>query len=243
MAETVRLGALAGEHGSSPSLTAYLSYPDGEGPWPGVVVIHEAFGLTDVMRRATDRVAALGYLAMAPDLFSRGSMPRCIVATFRALSAGEGDAFADLAAARAALLADERCTGKVGVLGFCLGGGFALVLANQGYAASAVNYGRLPADLDTALDQACPMIGSYGGRDRSLTGVADTLRDTLQRKGVPHDVKEYPEAGHSFLSDAADAPWFIRPVSKAILHAGPEPASAADAWDRIGAFFGEHLAG
>ena len=241
MAETVDLGQLAGEHASSPTLTAYLAHPEGEGPWPGVVVIHEAFGLTDVMRRATDRVAALGYLAMAPDLFTRGSMPRCVVATFRALSAGEGPAFGDLAAARAALLADPRCSGSVGVLGFCMGGGFALVLASRGYAVSAVNYGALPADLDAALDAACPMVASYGGRDRSLTGAAGTLRETLQRKGIPNDVKEYPEAGHSFLNDADDVPWFVRPISKAVLHAGPEPTSAADAWQRIEAFFAAHL--
>ena len=241
MGDTVDLGPMAPTHGGSSTLTAYVAQPDGPGPWPGVVVVHEAFGLTDTMRRATDTVAAMGYLAIAPDLFTRGSMPRCLLATFRALSAGRGDAFGDLAAARAALLADRRCTGTVGVLGFCMGGGFALVLAGRGYAASSVNYGRLPGDLDAALEGACPIVASYGGRDRSLTGAADTLRDALERRGVPHDVKEYPEAGHSFLNDADDSPWFIRPVTGRFLHAGPEPASAADAWNRIEAFFAEHL--
>ena len=241
MTETVDLGHLAGEHHSSPTLTAYLAHPAGEGPWPGVVVIHEAFGLTDTMRRGADRVASLGYLAMAPDLFTRGSMPRCIRSTMRALGRGEGDAFGDLAAARAALLADPRCSGAVGVLGFCMGGGFALLLANRGYGASSVNYGMLPDDLDEALEGACPIVGSYGGRDRYLAGAADRLRDTLQRKGVANDVKEYPEAGHSFLSDADDSPWFLRPVVGKVLHGGPEPGSAEDAWERIAAFFEAHL--
>ncbi len=242
MTQTLDLGYLAGEHGSSATLTAYLAEPSGEGPWPGVVVIHEAFGLTDTMRRAADRVAALGYLALAPDLYSRGSMPRCIRSTMRALRRGEGDAFGDLAAARAGLLADARCSGAVAVLGFCMGGGFALLLANRGYRASAVNYGMLPDELDEALEGACPIVASYGGRDRYLAGAADRLRDTLLRRGVPNDVKEYPDAGHSFLNDVDDSPWFLRPVVGTVLHGGPVPASAEDAWKRIGAFFATHLA-
>ena len=60
-------------------------------------------------------------------------------------------------------------------------------------------------------------------------------------RGVPHDVKEYPAAGHSFLNDEANAPWYLAPMSWLVLHAGPEPASAEDAWGRIEVFLEQHL--
>jgi carboxymethylenebutenolidase len=78
-------------------LPAHLAVPEGEGPWPGVVVIHDALGLTSDIKRITDRVAAAGYLAMAPALFRRGFPPRCVVSTLRALSAGSGRAVDDVA--------------------------------------------------------------------------------------------------------------------------------------------------
>jgi carboxymethylenebutenolidase len=235
--------ALAGGRPTGRERAAYLAVPEGSGPWPGVVVLHEAFGLDDVARRHTDRLAGMGYLALAPDLFTRGSRPSCLVATFRALRSGRGEAFTDIAAARATLLADPRCTGSVGVIGFCMGGGFALLLANRGYAAASVNYGQPPDDLGGVLAGACPVVASYGGRDRALRGAAARLEEVLTEEQVPHDVVEYPTAGHSFLNDRDNAPWYVRPVSRLVLHAGPEPTAAAHAWGRIERFFGEHLGG
>ncbi|HYN30084.1 MAG TPA: dienelactone hydrolase family protein [Dermatophilaceae bacterium] len=233
--------ALSGGRPPGREHAAYLAVPDAPGPRPGVVVLHEAFGLDDVARRHTDRLARMGYLALAPDLFTRGSRASCLVSTFRALRSGRGEAFTDIAAARAALVADERCTGSVGVIGFCMGGGFALLLANRGYAVVSVNYGQPPADLEAALEGACPVVASYGGRDRGLRGAAARLEEALTAKGVPHDVVEYPTAGHSFLNDRDNAPWYLGPVSRFVLHAGPEPAAAAHAWGRIEAFLGAHL--
>jgi carboxymethylenebutenolidase len=225
----------------SHTLRGVLAVPSGDGPWPGVVLVHEAFGVTDVMRRQADRIASAGYLALMPDLFTEGGARKCLFATFRALSAGEGRAFVDIESARRSLVAREDCTGQVGVLGFCMGGGFALVVAARGFAAASVNYGTLPKHLDDALEGACPVVGSYGGRDRSLRGAAATLETALSELGVRHDVKEYPHAGHSFLNDAQTGPRALRPVSKLILGAGPNPEAAADAWQRIEAFFAEHL--
>lgn len=220
---------------------AYLAAPTGEGPWPGMVLVHEAFGLDDVMRRSADRVAAMGHLVLAPDLLSRGRRSACLKATFAALRRGSGPAFDDIEAARAALLADPRCSGRVGVIGFCMGGAFALVLAGRpGWDTSVVNYGMLP-DSPDVLDDACPVVASYGGRDRSLRGAAAKLDAALADRGVPHDVREYPAAGHSFLNDADNAPWWLAPVSRMALHAGPEPVSAAHAWGRIERFLHEHL--
>jgi carboxymethylenebutenolidase len=234
--------ALLDVPGRSPWLSGYLARPQGSGPWPGIVVIHEAFGVDDVMRRATDRLAAAGYLAVLPDLFTQGRKLPCMVSTMRALRAGQGQAFADLEATRQWLLAQPDCTGRVGVVGFCMGGGFALLLAGQGYDAASVNYGMLPADLDAALDGACPVVASYGGRDRSQRGAADRLEAALQQAGIPHDVKEYPGAGHSFLNDAANGPRPLRPMMR-VMGVGPEPVAAQDAWARIEAFFAAHLAG
>jgi carboxymethylenebutenolidase len=98
---------------------AHLAVPPvGDGPWPGVVVLHESFGLNDDIRQQADRLAAAGYLALAPDLYSAGGAWRCIRATFRALTAGHGKAFDDIEAARTWLAAREDCTGRVGVIGF-----------------------------------------------------------------------------------------------------------------------------
>ena len=87
---------------------------------------------------------------------------------------------------------------------------------------------------------ACPVVASYGGKDKALAGSAAKLEAQLTRLGVEHDVKEYPQAGHAFLNDAETGPWFVRPILK-VTGAGPEPASAADAWRRIEEFFARHL--
>jgi carboxymethylenebutenolidase len=229
--------------GGSKGLTGVLAVPDGRGPWPGVVLVHEAYGVNEVMRRQVAHVASLGYLALMPDLYSQGGARRCLAATFRALRSGEGRALVDIESARSLLAARDDSTGKVGVLGFCMGGGFALLAASgHGFDASSSNYGVLPRDLDDDLRGACPIVGSYGGRDGSLRGATAKLEDSLTRLGVVHDLKEYPAAGHSFLNDEESGPAAVRLLTKRILHAGPEPASAADAWRRIDAFFREHLA-
>ncbi len=218
---------------------AHLFRPVGHGPWPGVVVLHEAFGLTDDIREVAGRFAAAGYLALAPDLYSDGGARRCLVATFRALSAGRGKALTDIEAARSFLAENEDCTGKVGVVGFCMGGGFALLTAGRGFDAAAPNYGVLPGDLDGALERACPVVASYGAKDRPLRGAAATLDAALERHGVVHDVKEYRDAGHSFFNRHGLGP--LGPVLR-VAGVGFHEPSAEDGWRRILAFFDAHLA-
>jgi carboxymethylenebutenolidase len=214
--------------------------PSGAGPWPGVVMLHEVFGIDEVLLRQAHRLASAGYLVLAPDLFSEGSKLRCIVRAFRAITAEQGRPFELIEAGRQQLRGDSRCTGQVGIIGFCMGGGFALLVASRGFDASSVNYGMIGKDLDASLRGACPVIGSYGGKDKQLAGEVPRLEDALSRLGVPHDLKVYPTAGHSFLNDAPNGPRLMRPFAK-LAHVGPDPDAARDAWVRIEAFFREHL--
>lgn len=233
---------IASEPGSPDSeIDGYLAVPPtGDGPWPAVVVVQDAFGLGGAIRAHADRLAAAGYLAVAPDLYSRGGMLRCVQQTFRSMTTRSGQAYEDIEAARRFALERRDCSGKVGVIGFCMGGGFALGLVDRGFDVSAPNYGQLPRDLDRLFERACPVVASYGGRDRTLRGTAATLEAELSARGIPHDVKEYPDAGHGFMErhNLGPAIHLMRVAGLGYHH-----DSAEDAWGRILRFFGEHLAG
>jgi len=223
------------------NLDAYLSVPSGSGPAPGVVVLHEAFGLNDDIRAHADHLAGAGYVALAPDLYTRGGAVRCLAGTMLSMSRGHGRAFDDIEASRAWLAGHARCSGKVGVIGFCMGGGFAIACAPRGgFDAAAPNYGMVPRNAARALAGACPIVGSYGGRDWMLRGHAARLEDALSGLGIPHDVKEYPEATHSFLSHHEGG---VAATMDKVSGIRFSPEEADDAWARILGFFGHHLAG
>ena len=226
--------------GGSQPLRAILETPTTPGPWPGVVMIHEAFGLEEVMQRQTKRLAAAGFLTLAVDLYSAGGAKRCLVPTMTSMLRGHGKAFTDIEVARSWLVESRDCTGKIGVIGFCMGGGFAMVSAGD-FDAASVNYGQLPRKLDEAVVDACPIVGSFGGKDFSLRGAAAKLETALSNAGIENDVKEYPTAGHAFLNDAEAGPKVLRPLER-ILGIGPDPVAAQDAWKRIDSFFERHLA-
>ncbi|MFD6512190.1 dienelactone hydrolase family protein [Rhodococcus sp. NPDC060176] len=229
--------------GGSQPLRAILetpTTPTTPGPWPGVVMIHEAFGLEEVMQRQAKRLAAAGFLTLAVDLYSAGGAKRCLVPTMTSMLRGHGKAFTDIEVARSWLVESPDCTGKIGVIGFCMGGGFAMVSAGD-FDAASVNYGQLPRKLDEAVVDACPIVGSFGGKDFSLRGAAAKLETALSNAGIENDVKEYPTAGHAFLNDAEAGPKVLRPLER-ILGIGPDPVAAQDAWKRIDSFFERHLA-
>jgi carboxymethylenebutenolidase len=219
----------------------YLAVPPAgpaPGPWHGVVVIHEAFGLNDDIRAKADQFAARGYLALAPDLYDGKSWVRCVAGAIRQLRARSGHAFEVLEAARRYLAARDDCTGRTGVIGFCLGGGFALLCApGGGYSVASVNYGEVPEDAESVLRGACPIVGSYGARDAMGTKHPERLQRALTVLEIPHDVKVYPGVGHRFLTEPSGA----GAVLSRFARMNYIESDAADAWERIYGFFGEHL--
>lgn len=229
---------------STGDVPVYVSVPPGEGPWPAVVVVHDALGMTSDLRRQADWLAGAGFLTAAPDLYHRGGRLRCMFRTIRAWVRGTGESFDDLDATRRWLTERPDCTGRVGVIGFCMGGGYALVLAAdaEAYQASSVNYGGVPDDATELLADACPIVASYGGRDPTLRHDPERLQRAMTANGIEHDVEVYPDAGHGFLNDhpRSETPaWAL--VMGALSRTAYHEASAADARSRIVAFFDRHL--
>ena len=232
------------DNGLLAAQVGYLATPvvtsDRPQPWPGVVLVHDVLGLGDDMREQADWLAAAGYLVAVPDLYEGSSAIRCLKSTFTQLSRQQGPAFDRLDALRSALAEDPRCSGRVGVIGYCMGGGFALLLAGRpGWSAASVNYGPVPDNVEDVLRDACPVVASFGGRDKGFAGAAQKIRTAADAAGVLADVKEYPDARHGFINRiSAASP--LTPLLK-VAGVGYDHDAAADAKRRILCFFDEHL--
>ena len=217
-------------------IDALLSIPPGQGPWPGVVVIHDAIGYGPDTESINDHIARAGYVALTPNLYARGGRVRCITRVMRELLTKRGRALDDILAARDHLLAMPECSGQVGIAGFCIGGRFALIMSPRGFGASAPFYGTpLPRHLGEILDGACPIVASFGGRDPLGVGAPTRLRKMTEAKRVPADIKVYPGAGHGFANKLPGQP-LLR-----ITGFGYNQAATEDAWSRVFSFFREHL--
>ena len=222
-------------------MRAAFALPDTT-PAAGVVVIHEAFGLTGDIRDIATRFAGEGYVALAPDLYSPGLKALCVAQAMMTLARRRGATLDRVASARDWLARRPEVDGdRVGAVGFCMGGGFALLLGTSGgLRATSVNYGDVPKRVDD-LRGVCPVVGSYGADDRRLVPAARRLESFLTDLDVPHDVKVYEGVGHSFLNREHPA-WADKTFGR-LMPIGYDEAAAEDAWRRILAFFADHLRG
>ena len=211
--------------------TSYLGLPDGPAPYPGVVVIHEASGLNDNVRDICRRFAAEGYAALGVDLFEGRNRTACMARMFIGGMAGNLSYYG-VPALKAALGRvaghPEVDANRIGAIGFCLGGSIVLTWActDGRLGAIAPFYGAAPKPRE-AIRRLCPVVGSWPGKDFT-TKAAGVLEADLTAAGIPHDLKVYPGAKHSFFNDQ----WRN-------YHA----AAAADSWQRVLAFFAEHVRG
>jgi carboxymethylenebutenolidase len=208
---------------------SYLALPDGVGPFPGIVVIHEASGLNDNIRSICRRFAAEGYAALGVDLFGGHSRAVCMARMFVGAMRGNLDHYGvpALKTALGQLASLPAADGsRIGAVGFCLGGSIVLTWActDERLTAIAPFYGAAPKPRE-AIRRLCPVVGSWPGRDFT-TKAAGILEADLTAAGIPHDLKVYPGAKHSFFNDQ----W-----------RNYDSAAAADSWQRVLVFFDEHV--
>jgi carboxymethylenebutenolidase len=204
---------------------------------PGIVVLTDVFGPSPEMNRVADRFAERGWVAVVPDLFDHGIRVGCLARAMAEMASGRpGRVTADIEAARAWLAARPDVDGdRLAVIGFCMGGGFALMFAATGplgLRAASVNYGAVGKNAE-ALRKVCPVVAAYGARDVPFRRHAARLEDHLTALGVEHDVVVHDGAGHSFMTDG-NHPWIEKIAFP--MHAGYAPAAAEAAWARTFAF-------
>jgi carboxymethylenebutenolidase len=220
------------------SMPAYLTMPDNCGPFAGLVFIVEATGLHKKAKQLADDMAAEGYAVIAPDMFSRASHFACLVQLFKDMQAGKGQGVDDLIAARNWLAEQPFIEkDKIAVVGFCLGGAFALILSKTGlFKVAADFYGQIP----DSLENACSIFGAFGERDLIVNGRIPHLKSQLAKHDIPNEIYVYPGAGHGFMHEQ------VRGVASVFLKYGPGRGGynrevANDAKVKLFAFLKEQL--
>ncbi|SDW33300.1 dienelactone hydrolase family protein [Marinobacter mobilis] len=210
----------------------------------GIIAIHDIFGYTDDIERIGRRLAANGYPVLVPDLYDLpGSKPLCVVKTLKAHETGKGEAFEQLEASRQWLLEQtETPVTQVGVMGFCMGGRFAVLFASRApVQVVAPFYGGIPKNADD-LRGICPAVGGWGRTDVIYGSHGDRLASHLEILGVPHDIKSYDNVGHSFMNNHQT---FVFKKLGALppLRSRYDEAAAEDSWQRVLAFFDKVFSG
>lgn len=213
------------------STRGYRAVPDGEGPWPGVIVIQEWWGLNDNIRGTADRFAREGFVALAPDLYYGETAYEPDDARKLAMGLEYPDALQVIQVAINTLLADDAVAPKkVGIVGFCMGGGLAWhgAASLSGLGAAVPCYGGGPEmSLEDAARINVPVLAIYGELDRGVSPeVAERRAKLMEAAGVEHETVIYPEAQHAFMNDQRPA-----------YH----PEAAEDAWQRIISLFRDTL--
>ncbi len=221
MGENVKVGSASG----------YLAKPSGDGPWPTVIVIQEWWGLDEQTKSIADRVAGLGYLAFAPDLF-HGELARLgdgdrASALIQKYGAG---APKELQTVFDALKQRPDCSGKIGSVGFCFGGRMSLALGlARPLNALCMFYGGGMQQLFDQLDKLeSPVLGLFGDKDQSIpVGTVQQFDELLDHIGIKHEIVVYPNSGHAFFRDRDPGSY--------------KPEAARDAWQRVTNFFAQNL--
>jgi carboxymethylenebutenolidase len=218
------------------SVGGYLTRPKDNVPHPGIVVIHENQGLTDHVRDVARRLAKAGYVALAPDLLSREGGTASFSTGQEAIAGigklDEESVTKDLTASINYLKGQSFVrANKIGVIGFCWGGGNALLIAtrNKDLAAAVVYYGRSPKNLDDVKNITAAVLEHYGALDQAITPQQPKLEEAMKKYGKSFEYHIYADAPHAFNND----------TNPERYRAG----AAKEAWGRTLDFFKKNLQG
>jgi carboxymethylenebutenolidase len=214
------------------NLQGYYTQPQGEGPFPAVLLVHEFFGINQDIVKKADLLAEQGFAVLAADAY-RGNTTRLISrAAWLVISTPEQRISADLQAAfRYLAELPQVDPQRIGSVGFCFGGTQVMRLATQvsGIAATVIFYGSGPISDPDALgvmDQGGPVLGIYGENDRSIpVRAVFGFEQAMQARGVPNRISIYPGVGHAFVN------------TETIAQSGP----AQDAWTEMLNFLNQEL--
>jgi len=209
---------------------AYEARPDSKVKAPGVVVIHEVTGLVDYIKDVTRSLAEQGYLALAVDLYEGKTASGLEEGKPIRDKITEAVFKAKIGAAIRYLKSSPHSTGQIGVMGFCMGGGFALwaaCLFPEDFKACTVFYGRLE-NLELLRNLHSPVLGNFGAEDKGITTWAvEQFKPAMERLGKRLDMKVYPGAPHGFHRHTAPNVY--------------RPEAAQDAFQRTLNLFAEAL--
>jgi carboxymethylenebutenolidase len=213
------------------TVSGYLAVPSTPGRHPALILIHEWWGLVPWAKDQARKFAAAGYVSLAVDLYRGKTTDDPKVAREMARSLPPDRAMRDLEAAFDYLASRSDVeASKIGTVGWCFGGGWALRLATHEprLAACAINYGELTTDAAAIDAIRCPVLGNFGAEDTVIPPAkVRAFEAAMKKAGKSIDVKIYPGAGHAFETSTDKNRY--------------RPAASADAWKRMIAFFGRTL--